>query len=59
MPQAGQEIEGFGGMRLRFVRLEPDELVTEATYSGDAGMPPRNLHPSQSERFQVIEGPCG
>jgi hypothetical protein len=23
------------------------------------GMPPRHLHPSQSERFQVIEGPCG
>jgi hypothetical protein len=27
-------------MRLRFVRLEPDELVIEATYAGDAGMPP-------------------
>ena len=46
-------------MRLRFVRLEPDELVMETTYSGDAGMPPRYLHPSQSERIQVIEGPCG
>jgi hypothetical protein len=46
-------------MRLRFVRLEPDELVREATYSGDAGMPPRHIPPSQSERFQVIEGPCG
>ena len=43
-------------MRLRFVRLEPDELVMETTYSGDAGMPPRYLHPSQSERIQVIEG---
>lgn len=59
MPRRAQEIEGFGGMCLRFVRLEPDELVMETTYSGDAGMPPRHLHPSQSERFQVIEGPCG
>jgi quercetin dioxygenase-like cupin family protein len=43
-------------MRLRFVRVEPDELVMEATYSGEAGMPPSHLHPSQSERFEVIEG---
>ena len=56
MPVAGQEIEGFGGMRLRFVTVEPGELVMEATYSGEAGMPPAHLHPQQDERFEVIEG---
>jgi quercetin dioxygenase-like cupin family protein len=56
LPEAGQEIEGFGGMRLRFVAVEPDELVMEATYSGEAGMPPEHLHPKQAERFEVLEG---
>ena len=41
-------------MRLRFVRLEPDELVIEATYSGDAGMPPRHIHPSARELGQAF-----
>jgi quercetin dioxygenase-like cupin family protein len=56
LAEAGQEIEGFGGMRLRFVTVEPDELVMEASYSGEAGMPPNHLHPSQAERFEVLEG---
>jgi quercetin dioxygenase-like cupin family protein len=56
VPEAGQEIEGFGGMRLRFVTVEPEELVMEATYSGEAGMPPAHLHPKQDERFEVLEG---
>jgi quercetin dioxygenase-like cupin family protein len=56
VPEAGQEIEGFGGMRLRFVTVEPEELVMEATYSGEAGMPPAHLHPMQDERFEVLEG---
>jgi quercetin dioxygenase-like cupin family protein len=43
-------------MRLRFVTVEPDELVMEATYTGEAGMPPNHLHPSQAERFEVLEG---
>jgi quercetin dioxygenase-like cupin family protein len=56
MPKAGQEIEGFGGMRLRFVTVEPQELVMEASYSGEAGMPPAHLHPSQAEHFEILEG---
>jgi quercetin dioxygenase-like cupin family protein len=56
MPDAGQEIEGFGGMRLRFVTVEPEELVMEASYSGEAGMPPAHLHPSQAEHFEILEG---
>jgi mannose-6-phosphate isomerase-like protein (cupin superfamily) len=56
VPEAGQEIEGFGGMRLRFDRVDPDVLVMEASYSGDAGMPPMHLHPQQTERFEILEG---
>jgi hypothetical protein len=56
LPHAGQEIEGFGGMSLRFVRVDPEALEMEASYSGEAGMPPEHLHPSQAERFEVLEG---
>jgi mannose-6-phosphate isomerase-like protein (cupin superfamily) len=56
VPEAGQEIEGFGGMRLRFDRVDPDVLEMEATYSGEAGMPPLHLHPKQTERFEILEG---
>jgi len=43
-------------MRLRFVTVEPDELVMEASYSGEGAMPPTHLHPTQAERFEVLEG---
>jgi hypothetical protein len=54
--EAGQKIEGFGGMSLRFDRVEPDVLEMEASYTGEAGMPPEHLHPKQAERFEVLEG---
>jgi Cupin domain len=56
VPGAGEEIEGFGGMRLRFITVEPGELIMEATYSGEAPMPPSHLHPSQAEHFEILEG---
>ena len=28
----------------------------EASYSGEGPMPPSHLHPSQAERFEVLEG---
>ena len=56
MAQTGQEIEGFGGIRLRFERIEPDVLVMEASYTGEAPMPPVHLHPNQAEQFEVLEG---
>ena len=31
-------------------------LEMEASYSGEAGMPPEHLHPKQAERFEVLEG---
>jgi quercetin dioxygenase-like cupin family protein len=43
-------------MRLRFDRVDPDVLEMEATYNGEGGMPPMHLHPSQAERFEVVEG---
>ena len=43
-------------MSLRFVRVDPEALEMEASYSREAGMPPEHLHPSQAERFEVLEG---
>jgi len=60
VPEAGQEIEGFGGMRLRLIRTgeetDGELLEMEASYTGEAGMPPEHLHPKQAERFEVLEG---
>jgi mannose-6-phosphate isomerase-like protein (cupin superfamily) len=56
MAHAGQEIEGVGGFRLRIVRLDDELLEMEASYAGDGVLPPEHLHPSQAERFEVLEG---
>ncbi len=60
MPHAGQEIEGFGGHSLLLVKTADETggelLEMEASYSGEAGMPPAHLHPNQAERFEVLEG---
>jgi quercetin dioxygenase-like cupin family protein len=57
---AGQEIEGHGGFVLRLVRTgaetDGELLEMDATYGGAAGLPPEHLHPSQDERFEVLEG---
>src|SRR3954464_436494 len=60
MAHQGQEIESPGGMTLRLVRTDAETdgelLELEASYSGEAGMPPEHLHPKQAERFEVLEG---
>ena len=60
MPHAGQVIEGYGGFRLRLIQTAAETdgalLEMEASYSGEGGMPPAHLHPSQLERFEVLEG---
>jgi mannose-6-phosphate isomerase-like protein (cupin superfamily) len=56
MAEPGQELSGPGGMVLRLVSISPERLEMEATYSGEGGMPPMHLHPSQAERFEVLEG---
>ena len=56
MASAGQEIHGASGFVLRLVRVEPDVLEMEASYSGTSAIPPEHLHPKQAERFEVLEG---
>jgi quercetin dioxygenase-like cupin family protein len=60
MAHAGQFIEGHGGFGLRLVQTGAETkgelLEMEAVYSGEAPMPPEHLHPSQVERFEVLEG---
>ena len=56
MAHNGQELEGPGGMRLRFVRIDPERLEMEAYYAGEGPLPPAHLHARQDERFTVLEG---
>ncbi|MEX2195369.1 MAG: cupin domain-containing protein [Thermoleophilaceae bacterium] len=60
MAHAGQEIRGPGGYRLLLVRTAAETdgelLEMEAVYADAAGLPPEHLHPSQEERFEVLEG---
>jgi mannose-6-phosphate isomerase-like protein (cupin superfamily) len=56
MPRDGQVLEGPDGFRLRLLETGGEVLRMEASYSGEAGMPPEHLHPNQDERFEVIEG---
>lgn len=60
MADAGQEIQGPGGFVLRLVRTAAETggelLEMEATYGGGADLPPEHLHPSQDERFEVLDG---
>jgi quercetin dioxygenase-like cupin family protein len=56
MAHAGQELHGQDGYVLRLVRIEPEILEMEAIYGGTGRFPPKHLHPSQTERFEVLEG---
>lgn len=60
MPRAGQEIHGPNGYVLRLVQTggetDGELLEMEATYGPANVLPPEHLHPSQDERFQVLEG---
>ena len=56
MPHDGQELDGQDGYRLRLIGITPELLEMEAIYGGTGQMPPLHLHPSQDERFEVLEG---
>jgi quercetin dioxygenase-like cupin family protein len=56
MPHEGQEFAGHNGFRLKLLRISPEVLEMEASYSGQGGLPPEHLHPQQDERFEVLEG---
>ena len=56
MAEAGQEIAGYGST-IRFVETgSPEVVVVEIAYKGDGVRPPMHFHPSQEERFEVLEG---
>jgi quercetin dioxygenase-like cupin family protein len=56
----GQEFEGHAGFRLKLVTTGSETggelLEMEATYGEGAVLPPEHFHPSQDERFEVLEG---
>ena len=56
MAEEGQLFEAPDGNTLRLVRITEELLEMEATYSGDGALPPPHFHPSQDERFEVLEG---
>jgi quercetin dioxygenase-like cupin family protein len=60
MAHTEQEIHGPDGFVLRIVRSAAETggelLEMEAAYGGAAQFPPQHLHPSQAERFEVLEG---
>ena len=56
MAEAGQEIAGYGST-IKFVEPgSPERVVVEIAYKGDGVKPPMHFHPSQEERFEVLEG---
>src|SRR5512144_490721 len=60
MPATGDVLRGPNGFELHLLTTGADTggelLVMEARYSGQGGPPPEHLHPSQDERFTVLEG---
>jgi quercetin dioxygenase-like cupin family protein len=60
MAEAGEVLEGRGGFRLRLIQTAAETdgelLEMEASYGGDGQYPPVHMHPSQLERFEVLEG---
>jgi quercetin dioxygenase-like cupin family protein len=55
MPKAGDVLEATG-VKLRMISIEPELLEMEAAYEGTGPLPPAHHHPSQDERFTVLEG---
>jgi mannose-6-phosphate isomerase-like protein (cupin superfamily) len=48
-------VSRISGQEIRFVSVAPDLLVMESRLVGGVAPPP-HLHPSQDERFTVLEG---
>ena len=41
---------------MRVVRDDPEALEVEGTWGPNGSPPPKHFHPSQDERFEVLEG---
>ena len=50
-----RSLAGYGST-IHFVDSTPERVVVEIAYDGRGGKPPPHLHPSQEERFEVLEG---
>jgi glyoxylate utilization-related uncharacterized protein len=50
-----RSLTGYGST-LSFVDASPERVVVEIAYDGNGVKPPPHLHPSQEERFEVLEG---
>ena len=44
------------GVELTILSQDPELLAMEAAYDGSGQMPPEHWHPSQTERFTILEG---
>lgn len=59
MAERGQRIEGFDST-IEFVETTAtsggERVVVEISYAGSGTRPPSHLHPTQSERFEALEG---
>lgn len=56
MPAVGDSYSVREGEHVTIRTLTPDLLVMEAAWGPGHGKPPRHYHPSQDERFEVLEG---
>jgi hypothetical protein len=50
-----RSIAGYGST-ISFVETSPERVVVEIAYAGNGVKPPTHFHPSQEERFRVLEG---
>ena len=50
-----RSLAGYGST-IHFVDSTPERVVVEIAYDGNGVKPPTHLHPSQEERFEVLEG---
>jgi quercetin dioxygenase-like cupin family protein len=52
----GETLKLTPGESLTIRDSSPEALIVEATYAAEGSPPPKHFHPSQSERFEVVEG---
>ena len=56
MPSVGDTYVIREGESVTITALDDDLLVMEAAWAPHEGSPPKHLHPSQDEHFELLEG---
>lgn len=56
MPAVGDTYTIRDGEAITIRELTPELLEVEAVWAPQEGRPPRHLHPSQDEHFEVLDG---